>query len=103
MNKSVTDKFVPNGKVIHIDLDVTELENPRVHTELKVNADVKDFLTIINKKIKNNRFPDWSNWHNKVIEWKRRFKLDYSKETLKPQYIIETVNKLTIKKSTSEE
>jgi acetolactate synthase-1/2/3 large subunit len=96
---SVTDKFVPNGKVIHIDLDVAELENPRVHTELKINADVKDFLTIINKKIKNKHLPDWSNWHNKVIEWKRRFKLDYSKETLKPQYVIETVNKLTNQKS----
>jgi acetolactate synthase-1/2/3 large subunit len=96
---SVTDKFVPNGKVIHIDLDVTELENSRVHTELKINVNVKDFLTIINKKIKNKHLPDWSNWHNKVIEWKRRFKLDYSKETLKPQYIIETVNKLTNQKS----
>ena len=36
---SKTESFAPNAKVIHIDLDLNELNHPRVHTEIKIQAD----------------------------------------------------------------
>ena len=93
---SVTKEFAPNAKVIHIDLDLAELEHARVHTELRIHADIKKTLQIINDKLQNIKLPDWSEWNEQIKQWKSEYRLSYdSKKVLKPQYIIETANKLT--------
>ena len=93
---SVTKEFAPNAKVIHIDLDLAELEHARVHTELQIHADIKKTLQIINDKLQNIKLPDWSEWNEQIKQWKSEYRLSYdSKKVLKPQYIIETANKLT--------
>ena len=93
---SVTKEFAPNAKVIHIDLDLAELEHARVHTELQIHADIKKTLQIINDKLRNIKLPDWSEWNEQIKQWKSEYRLSYdSKKVLKPQYIIETANKLT--------
>jgi len=93
---SVTKEFAPNAKVIHIDLDLAELEHTRVHTELQIHADIKKTLQIINDKLQNIKLPDWSEWNEQIKHWKSEYRLSYdSKKVLKPQYIIETANKLT--------
>ena len=93
---SVTKEFAPNAKVIHIDLDLAELEHVRVHTELQIHADIKKTLQIINDKLQNIKLPDWSEWNEQIKHWKSEYRLSYdSKKVLKPQYIIETANKLT--------
>ena len=93
---SVTKEFAPNAKVIHIDLDLAELEHARVHTELQIHADIKKTLQIINDKLQNIKLPDWSEWNEQIKHWKSEYRLSYdSKKVLKPQYIIETANKLT--------
>ena len=93
---SVTKEFAPNAKVIHIDLDLAELEHSRVHTELRIHADIKKTLQIINDKLQNIKLPDWSEWNEQIKQWKSEYRLSYdSKKVLKPQYIIETANKLT--------
>ena len=93
---SVTKEFAPNAKVIHIDLDLAELEHARVHTELQIHADIKKTLQIINDKLQNIKLPDWSKWNEQIKQWKSEYRLHYdSNKVLKPQYIIETANKLT--------
>ena len=93
---SVTKEFAPNAKVIHIDLDLAELKHARVHTELQIHADIKKTLQIINDKLQNIKLPDWSEWNEQIKQWKSEYRLSYdSKKVLKPQYIIETANKLT--------
>ena len=93
---SVTKEFAPNAKVIHIDLDLAELKHARVHTELQIHADIKKTLQIINDKLRNIKLPDWSEWNEQIKQWKSEYRLSYdSKKVLKPQYIIETANKLT--------
>ncbi len=85
-----------DAKVIHIDLDLAELEHARVHTELRIHADIKKTLKIINDKLQNIELPDWSGWNEQIKQWKSEYRLSYdSKKDLKPQYIIEIVNKLT--------
>ena len=49
---SVVNKFVPQGKIIQIDIDVNELEFSRIKTDLKIHIDIKQFLT----KILQNTF-----------------------------------------------
>lgn len=38
------DGFMPDGKIIHVDIDDNELEYHRLKNRIKVNADVADFL-----------------------------------------------------------
>ncbi len=94
---SRVESFVPNGKVVQIDIDDDELENCRVETNLKINSNVKNFLKSLNSKLKNISPTDLSEWNNQIKIWKSEFKLSYEKTgNLKPQYIIESINNYTI-------
>jgi len=43
-------KFAPHARVIHIDIDSTEI-GKKIHTELGVCADIKDFLNALNAQL----------------------------------------------------
>lgn len=43
---TVVTEFVPNGKVAWVDSDMTELSNPRVHTDWKFNLDIEEFCSL---------------------------------------------------------
>lgn len=83
------EKFAPNAKYIHIDIDpATISKNVRVH--LPIVGDAKLILQEINKAIVPG---DYSAWVEKVSEWKKEFPLSYQKsdEIIKPQYVIEQI------------
>ena len=46
---SVVNKFVPQGKIIQVDIDVNELDFSRINTYLKIHSDIKLFLSKILK------------------------------------------------------
>jgi acetolactate synthase-1/2/3 large subunit len=59
------EEFMPVGKVIHIDLDVAELEkgNPRI--DLAIEYDANSFLRVLPEEISNNtKVQDRSEWIN---------------------------------------
>lgn len=60
------DTFARLAKIIHIDIDETEL-NSKVKSFLTIKSDVKAFLSTINKSInhgKNKSLSPWYNWIN---------------------------------------
>jgi len=57
--------FIPNGKIIHVDIDDKELFKKNPKTNLKINCDANLFLKILSKqKFKKN--PEWLKFCNHV-------------------------------------
>jgi len=95
---SCLDSFVPRGRVIRIDLDPGELAHSRVRTNLNIHADANKALTALNTSLACRQLPDWSAWRQQIKMWRDKFSLGYEKcNNLKPQYVIETANRLTHK------
>ncbi len=69
------DDFVRNGKVISINNDSTELDNPRVNIDWPINMDINIFCEALVKNIKDNKHNLDSNW-KKIIDEKKSMRLD---------------------------
>ncbi len=87
------DEFGSNAKVIHIDIDPAEV-GKNVLVDIPIIGDVKDILEKLNKYILKKKETEWL---EKIKDWKRKYPLKYCKNNgeLKPQYIMEAINKIT--------
>jgi acetolactate synthase-1/2/3 large subunit len=60
------ESFASKAFKIQVDVDPTEMEKPHVNIDLKINADLKDFLRILgralNKRETVNRHDEWLRW-----------------------------------------
>lgn len=93
---SVVGQFVPNGRIVRIDLDPAELLHSRVRVDLAINADAREALVALNEKLAGVALPDWSAWRARIDGWRREHPLSYTADgPLKPQHIIATANRLT--------
>jgi len=89
-------EFVPNGRVVRIDLDPSELANSRVRLDLAINADAGEALMALNAALTGVTLPDWTAWRDRIAGWKGEHPLSYSSGgALKPQHVIATANRLT--------
>jgi acetolactate synthase-1/2/3 large subunit len=87
------DEFAPSAKVIHIDIDPTSISK-NVGVDIPIVGDCKEVLVDINKKIKKR--PDTDAWLKQIDGWKKNHPLSFKDDNkLRPQYIIEELNKLT--------
>jgi acetolactate synthase-1/2/3 large subunit len=92
---SRTGEFAPRGQIIRIDLDPDELAHSRVRADLNIHADARSALAAINDRLAGCPMPDRTAWLARIEEWRREFALSYETDgALKPQYVIETVNRL---------
>lgn len=86
------NKFAPNAKVLHIDVDAAEI-NKNIHVYNSVIGDCKEVLARLNSELKNT---DRKQWNEQVKEYKEKYPLKYINDgTLKPQYIMERINEIT--------
>ncbi|KXS48489.1 MULTISPECIES: biosynthetic-type acetolactate synthase large subunit [Halanaerobium] len=58
------DKFAPNAKIIHIDIDPAEI-GKRLYIDIPIVGDVKFVLEELNQKINENEHPEWMQQINK--------------------------------------
>ncbi len=83
-----TSKFASHAKIIHIDIDASEI-NKNVAVDYSIIGDVKDVLKTLLPKIKKTTHDEWQ---TTISEWKAR---DYvpedSKTVLKPHWIMNTI------------
>lgn len=57
---AMKNEFAKNGKIIHIDIDKSELGYNVKHTQTRIHANVKDFLNLINSQdVTYSKFSDW--------------------------------------------
>ncbi len=74
-------EFIPNGKIIHIDIDESELNKGHPATDQKIKCDANDFIEkFVDSKIQSSNFNDWvshcrlikkelplnESWHNPI-------------------------------------
>jgi acetolactate synthase-1/2/3 large subunit len=75
--------FARSAKRIVVDIDSEELKKPGVAIDLKINADVKDFINELIRQGGNFNFPDFSKWINQCSYWKKQYPVvssSYKKE-----------------------
>jgi acetolactate synthase-1/2/3 large subunit len=68
------ETFARSAKVVSIDVDMHELNKKRgLDIYLKINEDLKFFLTTFNKKLKGFKFSASKDWKNLCQKWKLRY------------------------------
>ncbi|MCU0665584.1 MAG: biosynthetic-type acetolactate synthase large subunit [Candidatus Omnitrophica bacterium] len=87
------DAFAPNAKIVHIDIDPSSIsKNVAVH--IPIVGDAKNILGALLEEIK--KAPDTKEWLKIVDTYKKKHPLIYKDEgKIKPQYVIEQIDKIT--------
>lgn len=85
--------FAPNAKIVHIDIDPTSISKS-VRADIPVVGDAKRILADLLKEVRKN---DHSAWHTTINAWRKTHPLRYkdSDNKLRPQFVIDTINKIT--------
>ncbi len=97
-----TDAFSPNSIKVHIDIDPSSI-NKNIQVDVPLVSDIEPALkAIINKWEKcgkKTQSESLQNWWNEINDWKKIKCLAYrqSGNTIKPQYAIDRLEKLTSK------
>jgi len=84
-------KFAQNAKLLHIDIDPAEI-NKNIKSHAHIIGDVKDVLTTLNARLKQQEHPEWI---SKIKEFKLKYPLKYPQKTLTCPYIIEEIYRVT--------
>ncbi|MDR1800508.1 MAG: biosynthetic-type acetolactate synthase large subunit [Lachnospiraceae bacterium] len=71
-----TAKFAENAKILHLDIDVAEM-NKNVHITAGVAGDVRVILTAINGRLKQQKH---SEWVEKILANKDKYPLTYPED-----------------------
>ncbi len=66
------DTFAREAKKIQVDIDPFEL-NAKIKLDVAINYDVKDFLVLLNKKIREVKKLDISSWYERIHLYKERY------------------------------
>ncbi len=83
-----TSKFASHAKIIHIDIDASEI-NKNVAVDYSIIGDVKDVLKTLLPKIKKTTHDEWT---TTISEWQARDYVPVDSDTeLKPHGIIKTI------------
>jgi acetolactate synthase I/II/III large subunit len=96
---SKLDAFAPHAKVLHVDIDPASIDK-FVKTNLSIASDCKPVLQLLNKWISDKSFaiPEKQTkaWLEQIKKWKEFAPLTYCKsDKIKPQYVVETLYRLT--------
>jgi len=96
---SKLDAFAPHAKVLHIDIDPASIDK-FVKTHLSIASDCKPVLQLLNKWIGDDSFvipkEQTKDWLEQVEKWKKYAPLSYCQtDKIKPQYVVETLYRLT--------
>lgn len=94
------DRFAKNARIAHIDIDPSSISKT-VDIEIPVVGDSYNVLCMINKYLKDYKWEkcaeDRNKWFDTVKNWdnEKPFSYKYSDNIIKPQFVIETLYKVT--------
>ncbi len=95
------DKFCPNARIIHIDVDPASIQK-NVPVEIAVIGEARRVLAALLATLKASGkrldAASLSAWWRQIDEWRARRCLDYDRantEVIKPQFVLETLYRLT--------
>ncbi|MDO5572407.1 MAG: biosynthetic-type acetolactate synthase large subunit [bacterium] len=84
-------KFANHAKVLHIDIDAAEI-NKNIKSSAHIIGDVKEVLTDLNQKLKQQ---DHKEWIRTIQEYKEKYPLKYQQKKLTCPYVIEQIDQVT--------
>jgi len=87
------ERFAPNAKIVHIDIDPAEL-GKIINTQYPLVSDIKYALQKLIKMVKPT---DTMGWVGQVLHWKKEKPLTFkdTNQQIKPQYVIQQISKIT--------
>ncbi|MCL1910585.1 MAG: biosynthetic-type acetolactate synthase large subunit [Leptospirales bacterium] len=87
------DSFSSSSKVIHIDIDPTSVSK-NVEAEIPIVGHCKSILPEMTKIVKA---PEIGEWRDKLMELKEKYPFTYqdSDTVIKPQFVVESIYRLT--------
>jgi len=92
--------FAPQAKVIHADIDAAEIGKVR-KPDVALLGDLKATLKLLINELNyhSQGLPlDLSEWLETIRQWQQKYPLTYNRDArdvLKPQFVIETIGKLS--------
>ncbi len=93
-------KFSPNSKIIHVDVDPSSI-GKNVNVEVPIVGDAQLVLADMLDRIRSTKSDDEPvaipQWLEKIEHWRSHKSLEYDSqsEIIKPQFVIETLYKVT--------
>jgi len=96
--------FARSAKIISVDIDKSELNKQRgLKIYLKINEDIKKFLSTLNSKFKTFQLSKYDAWKNTCLSWKSKYpivkEIYYKqKKYVNPYCFIEKLSKNLSKK-----
>jgi len=98
------ETFAPNARIIHVDIDPTSISK-NVKVDVPIISDCKKALTAMNTWFNNEQDisvlkekKKHQEWLEQIKQWNERHPLSYEDEgndIIKPQYVVEMLDKLT--------
>ena len=94
------ETFAPNAKIIHIDIDPSSI-NKNVTVDLPIvgytKATLQDLLHFLDDHHYAQDDTARNIWLNEIADWREKVPLTYCSEgdVIKPQYVIETLHRIT--------
>ena len=92
---AMVDKFLEHGKIIHVDIDINELNDHRLTNRIKVHTDVYTFMKKINSKEIDISFNQ--EWIDYLLTLKENYnqekEIDRFVENKAPYRLMQTLNK----------
>jgi len=94
---AMLDGFLPEAKIIHVDIDKNELENHRLKNRLKINTSVADFLkSILDIEIHYGNYTAWNKWINDICQtYSQDREIERFVENKVPYRLMQRLNGLT--------
>lgn len=95
-----TEKFCPNAKIVHIDIDPSSISK-NIQVDVPIVGDVKEVLRNLQEGLKSRQEkPDadaLAKWWEIIKNWQKEdcLRYDSNSELIKPQYVIEKLFEIT--------
>lgn len=94
--------FAPHAKIIHVDIDPTSIKK-NVRVDLPIVGDLRDVLQKLIAELHlsphevKTLADDLAPWREQIAAWREKQPMSYvpSSTEIKPQYVIETLRKVT--------
>lgn len=93
VTSGIGNRFATKAKVIHIDIDPAEVRKV-VKTDIQIIGDARQILAEMLEVLPGFSVPQVEDWWSQLYDWKKNHTIDYDKDRLSPQVVIQTLGEV---------
>lgn len=79
--------FAREAKIISVDIDKAELCKKTINVDIKIHADVKEFIKNLSSILKSEKLPEYNTWIKKCNEYKNKYPMLEEKRKKVKDYV----------------